>query len=211
MTDRPSPAGETGDGFVDPAQEKRPDIVCTADEMNDALWYLHDHNMGITAETIMERLAFISEVSGSRQSDRIPRTADQFLDEEYTYVEPRFAAAFCDGWNAHEREVAAPPEPPRPDPDLQRAVGIIEAADARCLAADGPVGHLRDEMTDHEWREMYVALTRALARSVAPEGQPLDVDRDRLFDEIDKRFGRNVARFVDDRLAAPERPEAGDA
>lgn len=44
---------------------------------------------------------------------------------------------------------------------LDEAIAIIEAADNRALATDGPVGHARDEMTDAEWRALYVALTAA--------------------------------------------------
>ena len=44
---------------------------------------------------------------------------------------------------------------------LERAIAIIEAADGRAAAADGPVGHVRDEMTDNEWRELYISLQKA--------------------------------------------------
>lgn len=48
--------------------------------------------------------------------------------------------------------------------EVQKAMGIIESADQRALAVDGPVGHVRDMMTDREWRDMYVALERAKER-----------------------------------------------
>lgn len=41
---------------------------------------------------------------------------------------------------------------------IERAVTIIETADNRAMATDGPVGHVRDEMSDDEWRQLYVAL-----------------------------------------------------
>lgn len=44
---------------------------------------------------------------------------------------------------------------------LDRAIAIIDTADNRAMAADGPVGHVRDEMSDKEWRDLYVALTSA--------------------------------------------------
>jgi hypothetical protein len=45
--------------------------------------------------------------------------------------------------------------------DLTKAIGIIEDADRRACAWDGDVGHVRDEMTDKEWRDLYRALVRA--------------------------------------------------
>lgn len=43
---------------------------------------------------------------------------------------------------------------------LADAAEIIEVADNRALAADGPVSHCRDEMTDAEWRRLYRAVKR---------------------------------------------------
>lgn len=37
-----------------------------------------------------------------------PRTADDVLNDDYTYVEPKFAHAFREGWKAREAEAAAP-------------------------------------------------------------------------------------------------------
>lgn len=45
--------------------------------------------------------------------------------------------------------------------NVTEAMRIIELADQRALATDGPVGHVRDEMSDSEWRQMYKALSRA--------------------------------------------------
>ena len=44
----------------------------------------------------------------------------------------------------------------------QQATDIIETADRRAEAADGPVGHVRDEMSDKEWRDLYRGLRAAL-------------------------------------------------
>jgi hypothetical protein len=44
---------------------------------------------------------------------------------------------------------------------LEQAIAIIDMADIRAAAADGPVNHVRDEMTDAEWRRLYVALQQA--------------------------------------------------
>lgn len=44
---------------------------------------------------------------------------------------------------------------------VSEAVRIIELADYRALATDGPVGHVRDEMSDSEWRMLYLSLRRA--------------------------------------------------
>jgi hypothetical protein len=44
---------------------------------------------------------------------------------------------------------------------LQRAMTIIETADNRAMAADGPVGHARDNMSDREWRDLYRSLEKA--------------------------------------------------
>jgi hypothetical protein len=44
---------------------------------------------------------------------------------------------------------------------LNEAIQIIETADNRAMAADGPVSHVRDEMSDKEWRDLYVALVEA--------------------------------------------------
>jgi hypothetical protein len=41
------------------------------------------------------------------------------------------------------------------------ACGIIEAADARLLALDGPVGDATPPMTISEWQELYETLDRA--------------------------------------------------
>ena len=62
--------------------------------------------------------------------------------------------------------------------------------------------------TGQDWRAAVLAIEREAA--AARPAQPLYAERDRLFNEIDKRFGRTVARFVYDRLAPPERPEADD-
>jgi len=40
----------------------------------------------------------------------------------------------------------------------RRAAEVIADADLRCLAADGPVGHVRNELTDDEWRELYALM-----------------------------------------------------
>lgn len=40
---------------------------------------------------------------------------------------------------------------------LALIASIIEAADNRALAADGPVGHVRNELTATEWRDIYLA------------------------------------------------------
>ena len=50
---------------------------------------------------------------------------------------------------------------------LDEAVGIIEAADRRAEAADGPVSHVRDEMTDAEWRRLYLVLLKGQADAAA--------------------------------------------
>lgn len=44
---------------------------------------------------------------------------------------------------------------------LETAIQIIETADNRAMAVDGPVSRAADEMSDAEWRQMYVALTQA--------------------------------------------------
>ena len=44
---------------------------------------------------------------------------------------------------------------------LDRALEIIELADIRAMAADGPVTHVRDEMTDDEWRQLYLYIVEA--------------------------------------------------
>lgn len=44
---------------------------------------------------------------------------------------------------------------------LDIAIGIVEVADNRAMAADGPVSHVRDEMSDAEWRQMYMAIVTA--------------------------------------------------
>lgn len=36
---------------------------------------------------------------------------------------------------------------------------IIEGADQRLLAVDGPVGRIKDELTDGEWRKIYLLAT----------------------------------------------------
>ena len=109
-------------------------------EMSDERWA--DYLTGFRAGYETDKASAAPPVSGSQQSDRIPRTADQFLDEEYTYVEPRFAAAFRDGWNAHEREIAAPPEPPRPD--RYRAIANRALGTLGGIAHDSSVASLRD-------------------------------------------------------------------
>lgn len=43
----------------------------------------------------------------------------------------------------------------KPAARMAEIARIIEAADARCLAADGAVTHLRDEITNAEWRRIY--------------------------------------------------------
>jgi hypothetical protein len=45
---------------------------------------------------------------------------------------------------------------------VTRAIEIIETADTRCLAADGDVTHIRDEMSDAEWRDLYTTLKQAV-------------------------------------------------
>jgi hypothetical protein len=45
---------------------------------------------------------------------------------------------------------------------------IIEIADTRALAVDGPVSHVRDTMTDKEWRQLYL-LTQVPKEFVALE------------------------------------------
>lgn len=86
-------------------------------------------------------------------------------------------AWLAEGYHRSEREAVAPPEPPRMalafvEGCLDRALAIIEVADGRAAAADGPVGHVRDEMTDTEWRELYVALQEARAAALAHGGTP---------------------------------------
>lgn len=44
---------------------------------------------------------------------------------------------------------------------VRSALDIIELADNRSMAADGPVGHVRDNMSDDEWRKLYVSLKKA--------------------------------------------------
>jgi hypothetical protein len=44
---------------------------------------------------------------------------------------------------------------------LSHAERIIENADRRAGAADGPVNHVRDEMTDKEWRDLYRSIVKA--------------------------------------------------
>lgn len=44
---------------------------------------------------------------------------------------------------------------------VTKAIDIIEIADIRASAADGPVAHVRDEMSDSEWRQLYLALVEA--------------------------------------------------
>lgn len=56
---------------------------------------------------------------------------------------------------------------------LDRAITIIETADNRAMAADGPVGHVRDEMSDKEWRDLYVSLTKARSALAALPGYRL--------------------------------------
>lgn len=43
---------------------------------------------------------------------------------------------------------------------LRRIAVILEAVDARCLAADGPVPKTRELITDDELREIYLLATR---------------------------------------------------
>ena len=35
---------------------------------------------------------------------------------------------------------------------------LIEVGEQRALAIDGPVGHFRDELSDSEWRRLWLAL-----------------------------------------------------
>lgn len=44
---------------------------------------------------------------------------------------------------------------------INKACGIIERADARLLAMDGPCGNSAPDMTLAEWRELYVTLDNA--------------------------------------------------
>lgn len=44
---------------------------------------------------------------------------------------------------------------------LREGLDIIEGADRRAEAVDGPVNHVRDEMTDDEWRKLYLAIKEA--------------------------------------------------
>ena len=54
---------------------------------------------------------------------------------------------------------------------IDAAWDVIEAADMRAAAADGPVLHVRDTMSDSEWRTLYVELTKARAALTPEEGQ----------------------------------------
>lgn len=57
--------------------------------------------------------------------------------------------------------------------EVENALSIIELADNRALATDGPVGHVRDEMSDQEWRSLYLSLESArdsLRQLVAGDG-----------------------------------------
>ena len=42
---------------------------------------------------------------------------------------------------------------------IEAASRIIEIADTRCQAVDGPVSRIRDEMHDSEWRQLYLVIT----------------------------------------------------
>lgn len=44
----------------------------------------------------------------------------------------------------------------KPEQRLSRIREIIELADHRCLATDGAVGRIQQEITDAEWREIYL-------------------------------------------------------
>lgn len=46
----------------------------------------------------------------------------------------------------------------------REAVRIIETADNRAMAADGPVSRTADEMSDKEWRDLYDGLRAALSK-----------------------------------------------
>lgn len=43
--------------------------------------------------------------------------------------------------------------------------GIIESVENRCMAADGPVTPTRQEITDAELRDIYEAVSAALAKA----------------------------------------------
>lgn len=44
---------------------------------------------------------------------------------------------------------------------IKVAIDVIDTADNRAMAADGPVGHVRDEMNDGEWAQLYSSLVKA--------------------------------------------------
>lgn len=43
---------------------------------------------------------------------------------------------------------------------IRQCCEIIDLATTRALAVDGPVGHVRDAMTNKEWRRLYETLKR---------------------------------------------------
>jgi hypothetical protein len=53
---------------------------------------------------------------------------------------------------------------------LREALLIIETADNRAMATDGPVSRTPDEMSDAEWRRLYKCLTTAHAALSAMNG-----------------------------------------
>jgi hypothetical protein len=71
----------------------------------------------------------------------------------------------CWKWqHAHPAPLASAPvraEEPTLLVAINRACEIIEVADARNLANDGPAGGFPPQMTLKEWRTLYVTLDRA--------------------------------------------------
>ena len=62
-----------------------------------------------------------------------------------------------------------------------KAAMLIEVADNRAMAADGPVSHVRLELDDQEWRDLYVAVDRIRswveARAAAVSDNTLTIGR----------------------------------
>lgn len=58
---------------------------------------------------------------------------------------------------------------------INRACEIIETADARLLATDGPCGGLPPDMSLAEWRELYTVLDKA--RHVRAGADPTPASR----------------------------------
>lgn len=81
---------------------------------------------------------------------------------------------------------------------LRHAMAIIEAADLRAATADGPVLHVRDVMSDGEWRDLYRTLEAAAKGNLRmTEGDRFSIIRDgEEYDAYEVAWDANGAYLV---------------